>query len=67
MNDFKNFLLKYRGALIGLLIAILLLALQIYKVIVAIIIIVACMMAGNFIQQNKELVKDRIKDFIDRF
>ena len=67
MNDFKNFLLKYRGALIGLLIAILLLALQIYKVIVAIIIIVACMIAGNFIQQNKELVKDKMKDFIDRF
>ena len=67
MNDFKNFLLKYRGALIGLLIAILLLALQIYKVIVAIIIIIVCMIAGNFIQQNKELVKDKMKDFIDRF
>ena len=67
MDDLKNFLYRYRGAIIGLIFAIILLALQIYKVIIGIIIIIGGMMLGNYIQQNKENVKDRIKDFIDRF
>ena len=67
MDDFKNFLYRYRGAIIGLIIAIILLALQIYKVIIGIIIIIGGMMVGNYIQQNKENVKERMKDFIDRF
>lgn len=67
MDDLKNFLYRYRGAIIGLIFAIILLALQIYKVIIGIIIIIGGMMLGNYIQQNKENVKERIKDFIDRF
>ena len=67
MDNLKDFLVRYRGAIIGLIVAIILLALQIYKVIIGVIVIVATMMLGNYIQQNKEYVKERIKSFIDRF
>ena len=31
MNEFKNFIIRYRGAIIGLIVAIILLALKIYR------------------------------------
>ena len=67
MEELKRFFLKYRGALIGLIVAIILLALQIYKIIIGAIVIVAGMFLGNYIQYNKEYVKEKLKDFIDKF
>ena len=66
MDNVKDFFLKYRGAIIGALIAIVALLLNIYKFIIGIITIFIGMYIGNYIQHNKEIVKIKIKDFIDR-
>ncbi len=66
MESFKNFLIQYRGAIIGILIAILILCTQLYRLIIAIILIVIGGVAGNYIQQNKNEVKEKLKNFIDR-
>ena len=66
MNDFKNFITNYRGAIIGVIVALLILFTRLHKLFLAIIIIGACAFAGNYIQQNKYDVKEKIKNFIDR-
>ena len=66
MNEFKNFIIRYRGAIIGLIVAIIFLALKIYKLIIWLIVIAAGMFAGNYIQNNKEYVKSKVKNWIDR-
>lgn len=66
MNDFKNFITNYRGAIIGVLVALLIIFTRLHKLIIAIIIIGASAFLGNYIQQNKEEVKEKVKNFIDR-
>lgn len=66
MNEIKDFFMKYRGAIIGALIAILILCTGFYKLIVGIILVGMGIYVGNYIQLNKEFVKDKIKNFIDK-
>ena len=66
MEDVKNFLIKYKGAIIGVIVAIIILATRLYEVIVGILLILAGAFVGNYIQQNKEEVKDKTKKFIDK-
>ena len=66
MDNLKEFFLKYKGAIIGALVAIVALLLQIYKIIIWTIVIFVGMYIGNYIQYNKENVKIRMKNFIDR-
>ena len=66
MDDFKSFMAQYGGMIVGILIAIVLLLTKFYELIIAIILIVVCGYAGFYIQHNKDFVKDRIKNFIDR-
>ena len=66
MEKLKEFWNNYKGAIIGEIVAILILATKIYNLIVAIILIVIGAFAGNYVQQNKQYVKDKIKQFIDR-
>ena len=66
MQEIKDFFIKYRGAIIGGIIAILLLCTGLYMVMVGIALICAGIYAGNYIQQNKDEVKDKIKSIIDR-
>ncbi len=66
MENLKNFWNNYKGAIIGVIIAILVLATRIYNFILAITVLVLGAFIGNYIQQNKENVKDKIKNFIDR-
>lgn len=66
MNEIKNFLMKYRGAILGAIIAILILCTGFYKLIVGIILIGMGIYLGNYIQINKDEVKDKLKNFIDR-
>ncbi|MBR3249377.1 MAG: DUF2273 domain-containing protein [Clostridia bacterium] len=66
MEEFKNFIRNYRGALIGVAIAVLILLTRLYELIVAIIIIAICAFVGNYVQQNKYEVKEKLKKFIDR-
>lgn len=66
MDEFKNFIKTYRGALIGVAFAILILLTRLHELIMAVIIIAICAFAGNYIQQNKYEVKEKLKKFIDR-
>ncbi len=66
MDDFKKFINQYKGAIIGIIIAIVLLATKLYDVIIGILIILAGALVGNYVQQNKDDVKAKLKKFIDR-
>lgn len=70
MDNFKVFCDKYGGAVIGFLIglglAILLLFTNLYKLIIGIALIILCIYLGNYVQQNKESVKEKTKNFIDK-
>ena len=65
-DDFKKFINQYKGAIIGVIIAIVLLATRLYDVIIGILIILAGAFVGNYVQQNKDDVKAKLKKFIDR-
>lgn len=67
MNSLKDFWNNYKGAIIGVIVAILIIMTNLYKLIVAIVLLVLGAVVGNYIQQNKQIVKDRLKNFIDRF
>ena len=66
MEDFKSFLINYRGAIIGGLIAFVALLLNLHTVLLWILIIVAGILIGNYVQHNKEFVKDKLKSYIDK-
>ena len=70
MDNFKLFCDKYGGAvlgfIVGLVLAILLLCTNLYKLIIGIALIVFCIYLGNYIQRNKESVKEKTKKFIDK-
>lgn len=67
MDGFKKLWDDYKGAIIGIIIAILIILTNLYRLIIAIILIVLGAIIGNYVQQNKTYVKDRLKNFIDRF
>ncbi len=66
MEALKNFIYEYRGAIIGGLIAIVILCTRLYMLIVGIILIALGIFIGNYIQKNKYEVKEKIKNLIDR-
>ena len=66
MEDLKNFLINFRGAIIGGLIAFVALLLNLHTVLIWILIIVAGIVIGNYVQHNKEFVKDKLKSYIDK-
>ena len=66
MEDLKNFLINFRGAIIGGLIALVALLLNLHTVLIWILIIVAGIVIGNYVQHNKEFVKDKLKSYIDK-
>ncbi len=66
MDEFKKFISQYRGAIIGIIIAIVVLATRLYALIVGVLLILAGAFIGNYVQQNKEDVKAKLKKFIDK-
>lgn len=67
MDEFKEFLIKYRGAIIGGIVAIVALILRIHEFLIGCIIVVAGILLGNYVQQNKEMVKDKIRKIVDKW
>ena len=66
MNGFKDFITQYRGAIIGVMIAILILVTRLHDLILAIVVLVLGAFIGNYVQQNKDFVKTKLKSFIDK-
>ena len=66
MEKVKQFLINYRGAIIGGIVAIVALLLKLHKVLLVILIIIAGILLGNYVQHNKELVKEKLKMYIDK-
>lgn len=66
MENIKNFLIKYRGAIIGGIISIIALALNLHKILLCVLIVIAGIVIGNYVQNNKEIVKERLKYYIDK-
>ena len=67
MEELKNFVKEYGGAIIGGLIAVLILCTGLYRLVVGIILITIGIFVGNYVQKNKYDVKEKIKNFIDKF
>ncbi len=66
MEALKNFIIEYRGAIIGGIISIIILCTRLYMLIVGIILIALGVFVGNYIQRNKYDVKEKLKNIIDR-
>ena len=66
MKEIIKNLTKYRGAIIGGLIAILALVLNLHKILLWVLIVIAGILIGNYIQNNKEIVKEKLKFYIDK-
>ncbi len=66
MENIKNFIIQYRGAIIGIIFAIIILSTKLYMLIIGIVVISICAFIGNYIQHNKYEVKEKLKNFIDR-
>lgn len=66
MEKVKQFLINYRGAIIGGIVAIVALLLNLHKVLIVILIVIAGILLGNYVQHNKELVKEKLKSYIDK-
>lgn len=66
MNEFGSFFQKYGGMIIGGIIALILACTNLYRVIIGIVLVVLGMWLGNYIQKNKEIVKEKLKILIDK-
>lgn len=66
-SKINRYVAHYGGATIGGVIALLLCITGIYKLLFCIIVILVGMFIGNYIQKNKIDVKQKLKDFIDKF
>ena len=66
MNGFKEFWNNYKGAIIGVVIAALILITRLQDLIIAIVVLVLGALIVNYIQQNKDDVKLKLKNFIDK-
>ncbi len=66
MEEFKKFMSEYGGIVIGILVAIVILCTQLYRLIIGLILIAICAYAGYYIQHNKSDVKEKLKNFIDK-
>ena len=66
MDNFKNFWSQYKGAIIVIIVSILILVTRLHDLILAIVVLILGAFIGNYVQQNKEDVKSKLKGFIDK-
>lgn len=64
--NIKEFWNNYKGAIIGIIVAILVLVTRLHNFILAVVILIFGAFIGNYVQQNKEDVKAKLKSFIDK-
>lgn len=66
MDNIKQFWDRFKGAIIGALIGVLILCTHLYKLVIGIILIAIGMFVGNYVQYNKYDVKEKLKKIIDK-
>lgn len=66
MKEFGMFLNKFGGAIIGGLIAVLILCTHLYNLIIWIVFICLGLYLGYYVQHNKDKVKTKLKSLIDK-
>ncbi len=66
MKDFKSFIHEYRGAIIGGILGIIVLCTGLLKLVLGIIVLACGVFLGNYVQQNKYEVKQKLLDLINR-
>ena len=66
MDDFVNFIKRHLGAIIGGIIALILACTSLYRVTIAIAIVIFGIWAGTYVQKNKEPIKEKLKNIIDK-
>gem|GEM_PF-715418 len=54
MEGFKNFWNQYKGAIIGIVVAILILCTKLYDLIIGCVVIILGAMVGSYVQKNKD-------------
>lgn len=64
--NIKEFFNNYKGAIIGVIVSILILVTRLHDLILAIVVLFLGAFIGNYIQQNKDDVKMKLKRFIDK-
>ena len=66
MNGLKEFWNQYKGAIIGIIVAILILVTRLHDLVLAIVVLFLGAFIGNYVQQNKDFVKTKLKNIIDK-
>ena len=66
MEGFKNFWNQYKGAIIGIVVAILILCTKLYDLIIGCVVIILGAMVGSYVQKNKDIVKEKYKNLEGR-
>lgn len=66
MEGLKKFWNQYKGAIIGIIVAILILCTKLYEFMIGCVVIILGAIVGNYVQKNKNGVKEKLKNFIDR-
>lgn len=65
-NNFKKFFDKYAWAIIGALLAIVIIAFRVVYFVLCVALIVGFAVLGFRMQKNKVTIKEKIKAFIDK-
>lgn len=66
MEKFLQFIIDNKYPIIGLILAIVLICTGLYKLIIPIALIILGIYGGIYFQKNKEDVKEKIKNYIDK-
>lgn len=67
MNDYNNnFFFKNLGAIIGIIIGLVLSCTRLYRAVLVIMAVIGGGYIGKYVQYNKESLKEKTKNFIDR-
>lgn len=66
MEDFKDFWIKNKGIILGVVVAVILLITGLHNFVISLILIFGCAFIGNYIYKNKDEVKEKLRNFIDK-
>lgn len=66
MDGFSGFFRKFGGGIIGGIIALILACTNLYRFIIGLVLVIIGIWTGNYVQKNKETVKEKLKSLIDK-